>query len=100
VRELSLAGARVRLVTDAPPGCVLAGHVTGVAGIDEGRLLLSDAAFTGSLPREAAIADARNQAAAYGVSAIAVDGHAVLEYHLPRHEETYLAIYARAFRCP
>ena len=98
---LTAAGARVQVLSSPPPGCAMAGYITGVAGLAEGQLLPPDeAAADGSAPRTGAVNAARNEAAKSGLFTITIDAHATLEYHEIAYEKSYLAVYGRAFRCP
>ncbi|HEV8325183.1 MAG TPA: hypothetical protein VG389_26440 [Myxococcota bacterium] len=107
--SLTPAGATVRVAEGTPPpGCVLIGVVTGAAGRDDPRPVgLSRAEAEAWLPRDAALADARNLASAHGAQVLVVDAHAVMELNRPSESTSwadafrmsYYLVYARAFRC-
>ena len=97
---LTDAGARVRVLSSPPVNCPVAGYVTGLSGLVDGRVLLPDEIVApASLTREGAVSSARNEAAKRGFAAITVDAHAILEYFQIEYEKSYLAVYGRGFLC-
>lgn len=93
-------GGRVSVGSEAPPGCRLIGPVSGASGVAMGRPTdLDQAAFERWLPRDAAMADARNQAARLGGDLLVPDARGTLEIDWPALHQAGYGVAGRAFRC-